>query len=31
LDRGATFLVCGREIIEGNPRENIQKIINSLK
>ena len=31
LDHGATFLVCGREIIEGNPKENIQKIINSLK
>ena len=31
LNNGATYLVCGREVTEGNPRENIQKIINSLK
>ena len=31
LKSGASFCVCGREVTEGNVKENIQKIINSLK
>ena len=31
LNEGASYLVCGREITEGNnPFENIKKIVNSL-
>ena len=31
LNEGASYLVCGREVTEeGNPSENIKKIVNSL-
>ena len=30
LNNGATYLVCGREVCVGNPKDNIQKIVNSL-
>tara|TARA_B110000014_G_C19905875_1_gene468694 strand:- start:2 stop:694 length:693 start_codon:yes stop_codon:yes gene_type:complete len=30
LEDGASFLVCGREVTEGNVSENIKKIISSL-
>ena len=30
LNNGATYLVCGREVCEGKPKDNIKKIINSL-
>ena len=29
MNNGATYLVCGREVTEGNPKDNIQKIVNS--
>ena len=31
LDAGSDYLIIGRPIIEGNPKENIKNIINSLK
>jgi orotidine-5'-phosphate decarboxylase len=31
LDAGSDYLIIGRPITEGNPKENIKNIINSLK
>ena len=30
LNEGASYLICGREVTEGHPSENIKKIVNSL-